>query len=54
MTPLRSVSRDAKALRAHTYRSLHWRSTPNPLARELVLARHHVGCDQTLSYFAKC
>ena len=21
---------------------------------ELVLARHHVGCDQTLSYFAKC
>ena len=40
MTPLRSVSRDAKALRAHawTRRALHWRSTPNPLARELVLA----------------
>ena len=37
MTPLRSVSRDAKALRAHAQR-LHWRATPNPLARELVLA----------------
>lgn len=37
MTPLRSVSRDAKALRAHA-RRLHWRDTPNPLARELVLA----------------